>query len=170
MVEIRPAVDRDGKWLSLLQDEHWGGQTQVENGTSYRPSDLPGFVAEIDGERVGYAALRVIGDVASIGLIESMRTRQGVGASLVRALAEEARAQSCVVLRAVTTNDNRTAQAFYAALGFHVREVRPGAVNESRKVKPSIAVTSVDGTPITDEIEYELDLRKEMPAWTRISG
>ena len=159
MVEIRRAVEGDIDWLRRLQDERWGGQIQVENGESYRPSDLPGFVAEIDRERVGYAALRVIGGVASIGLIESSRPRLGVGASLVRVLAEEARSQGCVVLRAVTTNDNRPAQAFYAALGFHVRDVRPGAVNESRKVKPSIPLTSVDGTPITDEIEYELDLR-----------
>ena len=158
MIEIRPAVDGDSEWLRRLQDEHWGGQIQVENGQSYRPSDLAGFVAELDGDRVGYAALRMVGDVASIGLIESSRTRRGVGASLVQALAEEARAQGCIALRAVTTNDNRAAQAFYVALGFRVREIRLGAVDESRKVKPSIPLTSADGTPITDEIEYELDL------------
>jgi GNAT superfamily N-acetyltransferase len=170
LIEIRRVFHGDTEWLRRMQDERWGGQIQVENGQSYRPSELPGFVAEVDGERVGYAALRMVGDVASIGLIESLRARRGVGTSLVRALAEEARAQGCVALRAVTTNDNRAAQAFYAALGFGVREVRPGAVNESRRMKPSISLTSADGTPITDEIEYELDLRKGLPAWTRISG
>jgi hypothetical protein len=39
-----------------------------------------------------------------------------------------------------------------------VREVRPGAVNESRKLKPSISLTGEDGVAITDEIEYELEL------------
>ena len=156
MLEVRPSVDADGPWLRRLQDEHWGGHGQVANGERYRPADLPGFVAQIGSERVGYAALRVVDGVAWIGIIQSLHKREGIGSALVRALIDEARAAGCGSLRAITTNDNVGAQAFYAHLRFRVREIRPGAVNESRKLKPSISLESEDGIAITDEIEYEL--------------
>lgn len=158
MVEVRRSGDADEEWLRRLQDEHWGGQFQVANGERYHPADLPGFVAEIGGERVGYAALRVVGGVAWIGIIHSLREGEGVGTALVLSMTDGARASGCASLRASTTNDNLRAQRFYERRGFQVREVRPGAVTEGRKLKPTIPFTSEDGIAITDEIEYELAL------------
>jgi ribosomal protein S18 acetylase RimI-like enzyme len=157
-VEIRSADASDTAWLEQIMDEEWGGPFQVANGESYRPTDLPCVIAELDGERVGYAALRVVGDVAWIGVIGSLRARQGVGSALVAALADDARSRGCSVLRAITTNENGHAQDFYRALGFRLIEIRPGEVNESRRLKPSIPLEDEAGTPITDELEYELTL------------
>jgi ribosomal protein S18 acetylase RimI-like enzyme len=136
----------------------WGGPTQVMNGEVYRPADLPGYVAEIAGERVGYVCLRVLGDRCEVGLLDAVRPKVGVGGALIEAAVTGARERGCRTLVAVTTNDNRNAQAFYEHLGFRLREVRPGAVTEGRKLKPSISLTGEDGTPITDELEYELSL------------
>ncbi|HEY7400355.1 MAG TPA: GNAT family N-acetyltransferase [Actinomycetota bacterium] len=158
MIGVRAADTGDAGWIERLLDEGWGGPEQVANGERYRPADLPGFVAELDGERVGYAALRVADGVAWIGLIESFRPREGIGTALVEALADAAREAGCETLRAITTNDNRSAQAFYERLGFTVREVRAGAVNESRIVKPAIPLFGEDGIAMTDEIEYEMGL------------
>jgi hypothetical protein len=77
---------------------------------------------------------------------------------LVGTLVAEAITLGCPVLRAFTTNDNVGAQAFYRTLGFHLVTTRPGAVNESRKIKPGIPLAGADGTPITDELESELPL------------
>lgn len=158
MIEVRPAGTGDLDWIERLLEEGWGGPEQVANGERYRPADLPGLVAELERERVGYAALRVVGEVGWIGLIESLRPRQGIGGALVAGLMSAARASGCRTLRAITTNDNRGAQAFYEGLGFRLRGVRPGAVNESRMVKPSIPAIGEDGIPMTDELEYEIDL------------
>jgi hypothetical protein len=46
------------------------------------------------------------------------------------------------------------------ALGFRLVETRPGAVTESRRLKPQIPFEGVDGTPITDELEFELPLER----------
>lgn len=58
----------------------------------------------------------------------------------------------------ITTNDNVRAARLYEHLGFQVAEVRPGAVTASRAIKPTIPLQGPNGTPITDEIEYELRL------------
>jgi len=158
VIRVRPAEVGDAGWIDRLLDDGWGGPEQVANGERYRPADHPGFVAELDGERVGYAVIRVTGDVAWIGLIESFRPRRGIGSALVERIADAARRAGCGSLRAITTNDNRSAQAFYERLGFTVREVRAGAVNESRIVKPTIPMFGEDGIAMTDEIEYEIEL------------
>jgi ribosomal protein S18 acetylase RimI-like enzyme len=158
MVHVRAAAPRDGAWIRALLEERWGGQEQVVSGEPYRPADLPGFIAVLGGEPVGYAALRIVDDTAEIGLIDAVRERVGVGSALVRALAEAAGNAGCSTLRAVTTNDNRGAMALYEALGFELTAVREHAVTESRKVKPQIPLEGHDGTPITDEWVYELPL------------
>jgi hypothetical protein len=65
--------------------------------------------------------------------------------------------------RAVTTNDNREAQAFYRRLGFDLVEVREEAVTKGRLIKPTIPLVSDDGTPITDEWVFERPLDGEDP-------
>ena len=156
MVYVRAAGPQDEAWIRALLEDRWGGQEQVVNGESYRPTDLAGFVALLGGEIVGYAALRVVDDTAEIGVIDAVRERVGVGSALVRALVDAARSSGCSILRAVTTNENRGAMAFYESLGFVLTTVREGAVTESRKVKPRIPLEDDDGTPISDEWVYEL--------------
>ena len=155
---VRTVTADDQPWIRAFLDERWGGQEQVANGETFRPADLPGYLAEIDGEIVGYAAVREGADGAEIAVIEALRPQEGIGSALVAASIEYARSIGSPVLRAITTNDNWVAQAFYVALGFRPVETRPGAVTESRKIKPQIPLEGADGTPITDELEYELTL------------
>lgn len=133
-IEIRDADASDRLWLDRIMDEEWGGPIQVAHGQVYRPADLP-----------------------CIGVIGTLAKRRGVGSALVGRLANDARSRGCRVLRAITTNDNRAAQRFYSALGFRSSDVRPGEVAESRKLKPSIPLEDDRGTPITDELEYEIE-------------
>jgi hypothetical protein len=56
----------------------------------------------------------------------------------------------------ITTNDNRTALSFYRAIGWRQVAVHRGAMRESRRLKPEIPELAPDGTPIEDEIEFEL--------------
>ncbi len=155
---VRPVGEGDLDWMHALMDEHWGGQTQVENGEVYRPADLPGFVAVQEGERIGYAPYRIDGDACTVALLHSLREGRGVGTALVQAVVAMARERGCSRVRVVTTNDNVRAQRFYERLGFRMVEVRPGAVVEARKVKPTIPLTGEGGVPITDEIGYGLSL------------
>ena len=53
----------------------------------------------------------------------------------------------------MTTNDNLRALRFYQRRGFRLKELRPGAVNDARRLKPQIPLYGADGIPMRDEIE-----------------
>ena len=118
----------------------------------FRPADLPGFVA-LDGERaVGLVTYARDGDAVEIVTIDAFEPRRGVG----RALVEAVETRGAVRIHLVTTNDNVSAQRFYEALGFRLLAVREGAVERSRALKPEIPLLGEGGTPIRDELAYEL--------------
>jgi hypothetical protein len=71
---------------------------------------------------------------------------------------EEARKRNCWRVFLITTNDNLNALGFYQKRGFELVAIHRGAVNESRKVKPSIPLIGDNNIPLRDEIELELVL------------
>jgi ribosomal protein S18 acetylase RimI-like enzyme len=156
--EIRRVLDADRAWIDALMLERWSGPTQVANGREYRPAELAGFVAVEEGSLLGYAPFDVIGDTCWVALLQSISEGRGIGSALVRAIVEEGRALGCARVAVITTNDNVRAARLYEHLGFRIAEVRLGAVSASRAIKPSIPLRGESGTPITDEIEYELRL------------
>jgi GNAT superfamily N-acetyltransferase len=87
--------------------------------------------------------------------VDAVTTRRGAGTALIEALVSRLRAEGVSLLRVTTTNDNLDALRFYQRRGFRIIAVRPGAVDESRRVKPSIPATGEYGIPIRDEIELE---------------
>ena len=82
----------------------------------------------------------------------------GTGSALVAALVEIARAAGCTRLWLVTTNDNVDALRFYQRRGFHLAQLRAGAVVESRALKPQIPEVGAHGIELRDELELEMDL------------
>jgi hypothetical protein len=55
----------------------------------------------------------------------------------------------------ITTNDNTPALRFFQRLGFRLVAMHREAVTQSRRLKPCIAATGVDGIAIRDELELE---------------
>jgi len=51
------------------------------------------------------------------------------------------------------TNDNVNALRFYQRRGFRLAELRPGAVDQSRRRKPEIPRVGDYGIPLRDEID-----------------
>jgi hypothetical protein len=58
----------------------------------------------------------------------------------------------------ITTNDNHPAIRFYERRGMSVVAVHRDAVTKARGLKPEIPELGIDGTPIRDEIEFEVRL------------
>jgi ribosomal protein S18 acetylase RimI-like enzyme len=52
-----------------------------------------------------------------------------------------------------TTNDNVDALRFYQRRGFRLAALRPGAVDEARRIKPEIPQVGEHGIPLHDELD-----------------
>ncbi len=97
------------------------------------------------------------GECEIVTLNTSMR-QFGIGAALIAAVIETARAAACRRVWLITTNDNVNAIRFYQLLGFRFAALHVGAIEQSRRLKPSIPLTGRHGIPIRDELEFEYPL------------
>jgi len=139
--------------------EHWGGEEMIAHGNVYHPEQLEGFVVEDENEWVGLITFFIQDDECEVTSLDSLREGQGIGTQLIDKAVEEARAKNCKRLFLITTNDNLHALGFYQKRDFEIVTVYRGAMNESRKRKPSIPLVGMDGIPLRDEIELEMMLR-----------
>lgn len=153
---IRPTTPDDMDLVRARMIARWGGETAVAHGKLYRPAELPGFIALDRDEWVGLLTYHIVGRGCEIVTIDSDRGGQGIGTALIEAAKTVALAAGCTRLWLVTTNDNRPAIRFYQKRGFHLAALRLNAVEESRKLKPEIPLTGVDGIAIRDELEFEM--------------
>ena len=119
---------------------------------------VPGLIAESDGAPVGLLQYRVVGEQFEVVVLIAVSPRQGVGRFLLGEAVPIARSHGCRRLWLITTNDNAAALSFYRAIGWHRAATHRGAMRESRRLKPEIPEFASDGTPIEDEIEFELRL------------
>lgn len=153
---VRPLRPGEREWARSVLRERWHDEIVVGHGVTWRPAELDAFVAEEDdGSLVGLLTFDVDAGALEVVTIDALRERRGIGTALMLAAIERAHA-AAMSIRVTTTNDNEPAIAFYEHLGFRVTEVREGAVDEARAVKPSIPPTGVGGTPIRDEVLLEL--------------
>jgi len=157
-LEIVRLLPEHREWADSLVRERWGETRIVTRGRIHDTSNLPGFVALRAAEPVGLATFNVEGDRCEMVSLDSLSEGTGVGGALIEAVRDEARSRGCKRLWLITTNDNQKAVRFYRKRGFKLVAVHKNALDETRKLKPSLPETGIDGIPLTDEIELELTL------------
>lgn len=98
------------------------------------------FIAEIDGEVVGYADVRSDGHIDQF-YVSGLHPRQGIGTRLMARIHDEAKSLGLVAL---TSNVSKTAEPFFALHGFHVVErrlpVRRGVMLENALMRKALPV------------------------------
>ena len=158
MFALRRLTPDDLPRLRQFWIEHWGSEEMIVRGNIYRPEQLEGFVVE-DGEKwIGLLTFVIQENECEVTSLDSLREGQGIGSKLIDQAVEEARARGCRRLFLITTNDNLNALGFYQRRGFEIAAIYRGAINESRKIKPSISMIGMNNIPLRDEIELELTL------------
>jgi GNAT superfamily N-acetyltransferase len=126
----------------------------VAHGTVFRPAELPGFLAQqVTGSLAGLLTYVVTDGALEIITLNAVRRQAGTGTALVDHAVAEARRRGCLQVTLSTTNDNLDALRFYQRRGFRLTALRPGAVAESRKIKPQIPEIGDHGIPVCDELD-----------------
>ena len=154
--DIRPLSKDDRDWVAGFLEEQWGSTEMVTRGRIHSVDTLPGFVAVEDDRPVGLVTYRIDGDECEIVSLNSLVEGAGVGSALLDAVKTLAVYVPCNRLWLITTNDNVWALRFFQKRGFRLVAVHRDALEESRKLKPEIPLTGIDGIPLRDEIELEM--------------
>jgi ribosomal protein S18 acetylase RimI-like enzyme len=145
-------------WARDLIGRRWASPEVVTRGRVHDAPSLPGFVALGEGRPVGVVTYDIRGGECEVVSLDSLAEGRGIGSVLIKAVCEAARRSGCKRVWLITTNDNIAAVRFYQRRGFHIRAIHLDALEESRRLKPEIPLTGLEGIPLTDEIEMDLCL------------
>jgi ribosomal protein S18 acetylase RimI-like enzyme len=154
---LRPIEASDQPLVAQLLTKSWGSASiVVGHGRVLDAAGLPGLIASQNGETVGLLTFFVDGTTAELVTINAYKTGGGIGTAMIETMVAMARELGCERIILMTTNDNTEAISFYQQRGFHLRELRVGAITAARELKPEIPQIGKHGIPIRDELELEL--------------
>ncbi len=153
MPAIRRLMKDDLLQLRQFWIDFWGGEQMFMHGDVVRYDQVEGFIY---GDWTGLLTYILRGDECEITSLNSLQEGMGIGAALIGQVINEAKAKKCRRVCLITTNDNLRALGFYQKRGFELVTIHRGAVNESRKLKPSIPFIGENNIPLRDEIELEI--------------
>ncbi len=157
--KIRKTEANDIAWVDSLTQTHWGSDFVLSQRQKVYPRELPGLVAlDEDETRIGLLTYRVVNGTMEIVTLNASRQHQGIGTQLVVGAVAEAQTLNLGVVWVVTTNDNLDALRFWQRRGFRLVSLRPGAIGEARRLKPTIPIHGCYNIPIHDEIKLELTI------------
>ena len=151
---VRDKVAADQPWVESLLRERWGSTAVVAHGMRFEAAALPALVA---GDRQGLATYRIEGG-ADLVTLDALPRGQGAGTALLAEPVRRLSDRGVPELWVTTTNDNLDALRFYQRRGFRLVRIRCGALDETRRLKPSIPMIGAYGTPLRDELDLRLDL------------
>lgn len=155
-VTVRPRECEDGDRLQKFFSSAWGDQIMVSGGRVHRLDECKALIAETaDGQIAGVITYAVNDFACEIVSLDALHKRRGIGTHLLDVLCDTVVKDGCRKVWLVTTNDNLDAMRFYQRRGFSMTGVRLGAVEEARKIKPSIPQIGDFGIPVEHEIEFE---------------
>jgi N-acetylglutamate synthase-like GNAT family acetyltransferase len=152
---IRDSAPDDRPWIDTFLRETWGASVMVSRGRLHNLLALLALIAQRDGARCGLLTYRVDPTGWEIASINAVPPWLGTGTQLTEAVAHRAATAGCRRLWLVTTNDNLDALRFYQRRGFALVAVHRNAIEEARRLKPSIPAVGHHGIPLRDEIELE---------------
>ena len=153
---IRPAgADERGQIAEQLRDR-WGSPTIVTHGRARDALGLPALVAVRDDQLGGLATYELADGGCELVTLDGFRRGEGLGSALLAGVRNAAVEHRCARLWLITTNDNLDALRFYQRRGMRIVAVHRGAVDDARRLKPTLPRTGEHGIPIHDELELEL--------------
>ncbi|MBD8033107.1 MULTISPECIES: GNAT family N-acetyltransferase [Solibacillus] len=134
--------------------EHWGSSEMVISSGVYQCDKLAGFIFEENNQIIGlvtYVIKNYENEIEIISL-DSLSEGKGIGSALIQKVESIAKQKRIEIVSLVTTNDNLNALKFYQKRGYRIISIISDAVNNARKIKPSIPLIGNEGIPLKDEL------------------
>jgi ribosomal protein S18 acetylase RimI-like enzyme len=156
-ITVRNPRADERAWIRQFLESAWGTPV-VSRGVAHDAPELPALLAVQGDEIVGVATLHFADGDCELVTLDALRQGQGVGSALLTAAGEEAGRRGCRRLWLITSNDNVNAIRFYQRRGMRLVAVHRDAIDEARRIKPSIPMIGEHGIPIHDELQFELRL------------
>ena len=153
---VRPITPGDRDWVADTLVQEWTSTSVARRGELVEAAGLPGYLATLADRCVGLALVDIRDRAYEILSISTTEPRRGVGQALMERCFDEARATGCRRVWLVTTNNNIGAIAFYQRLGMDLLALHRHAVDEARRLKPTIPLRDAAGLRIDHELEFEL--------------
>ena len=150
---IRRLAQNDLPRLRDFWTKQWGSEIIVVHNETIRYDEVDGFIYD---DWAGVITFMIRNEECEITSLDSLNEGEGIGTALINEVIREAKEKKCRRVFLITTNDNLHALGFYQCRGFELVAIHRGAVNESRKIKPSIPLVGENNIPLRDEIELEI--------------
>ncbi|MCK4302536.1 MAG: GNAT family N-acetyltransferase [candidate division Zixibacteria bacterium] len=156
--QICPVTDTERPWV-LQVARGWGADFIVTRGRKVCPNEIDGYYAtDPFGRKLGLVTFEIIGNQCEVVTLDAFEKYSGIGTALIERASRDAGEKGCRRVWLITTNDNLDAIRFYQRRGFTLAAVHVKAIEESRRLKPSIPEVGLHGIPLRDEIEFEMML------------
>jgi ribosomal protein S18 acetylase RimI-like enzyme len=150
---IRRLTQNDLPRLRDFWTKQWGSEIIVVHNEIVRYDEVDGFIYD---DWAGVITFMIRGEECEITSLDSLHEGKGIGTALINEVLRKAKEKKCRRVFLITTNDNLHALGFYQRRGFELVAIHRGAVNESRKLQPSIPLIGENNIPLCDEIELEI--------------
>ena len=136
----------------------WGSDILVSRGKTYKTEDLEGILKYKKNKIIGLGLYNIKNNECEIVLLETFIQKKGIGTEIIEKIKEIAKINNCKRIWLITSNDNIDAIKFYQRRGFNIANFYKNAMDESRRLKPTIPLIGNYEIPIKDEIEFEIKI------------
>ncbi len=157
------ALPGEAGFVDALIRASWGTATGVSRGALQDTSDLSTLVARRQGLPVGALTYAIADGALQVMTLDATEAKRGIGTALLSAAFALAQRSGCSTVWLTTSNDNLPAISLHRKMGMRLRERRRGAMAEARQLKPTIPLTGWAGEPITDELEFAIEVEPLPP-------
>ena len=140
--------------------DNWFSTDMSVRGEIIDGTKLDGFLLQEDSKIIGLVTYKFYENICEIISLDSKKENIGIGSALLKEAEKVATDNDCKKMRLITTNDNMRALQFYQKRGYCLTKLYPNAMDEVRKVKPSVPELGDNDIPLRDEIELEKILKK----------
>ena len=146
------------KEVNTLLKNKWNCPPIVSRGRALDATTFPGFISLHNNKISGLVTYNIEHNECEIVTLDSFEKNKGIGTALINSVLAVAKENACHRLWLITTNDNINAIRFYQRRGFDLVAIYFNAIEQARKIKPSIPLTGMDDIPIKHELEFEIRL------------